>query len=241
MKMRYITSAAACGLLAILLSACGGGGGSDSPSAAPTPTPVASTKSFALATGYAARVTSGSNDNFTLSGTCSGSATIATAAAAAGTFEGVAGFSASQVSTISFTNCLPASNSSTGMTAYDANHVPIGLSIVGGEYAKYEALPAALPASVKVGDTGTISSLTTYADNTKATITGRRVISYAIEADTDATAIANIVTRSYDTSAQLLSTQQSRFRMVETGALTLVSIDVQFSTTSNVHLVYTPH
>jgi len=227
-------------LVAAVLTGCGGGGGGDSGVTTSTP-PVTSTNSFSLADGYKARLLAGATDNFNLSGTCTGTATIATAAAAPATFEGVTGFSATQNSSASFSNCLPATSSATGSTYYDANYVPIGQSITGGEYSKYEALPAALPASVKVGDAGDIVALTTYSDSTKATITGRRVFSYVINADTPTTVFADIFIRTYNTSAQLLSTQQSRYRMAVNGSLTLASIDVQFSTTSTVHLVYTAH
>jgi hypothetical protein len=52
-----------------------------------------------------------------------------------------------------------------------------------------------------------------------------------IEADGAGTAIVHLVVKSYDAAAQLLFTQQSRHRIAADGGLTLVSIDVQFSTT----------
>ena len=235
MKFQMLRLAAAGIVSVALLAGCGGGGGD---SAAPPSTPANSV--FALSAGYKARVASGANESFNLSGSCSGTATINTNAAAPSTFEGVSGFAAGQISTVNFTNCTPAASSATGTTYYNADSVNIGLSIVGGEYSKFESPPSQLPASVKVGDTAVFATLTTYADSTKAVPTGKRVLSYMIESDTTTTAIANIITRSYDLSNQLLATQQSRYRMAETGALTLASIDVQFSTTSSIHLIYTP-
>jgi hypothetical protein len=240
MKNQIWLRGVGCGLLIAVLSACGGGG-SSAPASTPTPPtpPAPATSSFALAAGYKARVMSGVTDNFDLSGDCTGTATIAYAAAMPATFEAVTGLSASQTATANLANCLPASSSVTGLTYYDANGVPIGQSINGGDYAKYETLPLALPASVKVGDTADVVALATYTDSTKATQTGRRVYSYLIEPDTATTAIANISIRTYNTTAQLLSTQQSRYRMLADGTLKLVSIDVQFRLTSNTHLVYT--
>lgn len=238
MNMQSVKWAAAGIVLASLLAACGGGG-SDAPAPPVVVNPPPAT-TFALSAGYRARIISGATDNFNLSGSCSGTASIATAAAAASTFEGVTGYSASQVSTVNFTNCLPTANTATGATYFNGNYVPIGLSIVGGEYARFEAPPADLPTGVKVGDSGVLSTMTTYADSTKVVVTGKRILSYAIEADTSTTVIANVITRSYDAGTQLLATQQSRYRMAESGALTLLSIDVQFSTTSTIHLVYTP-
>ena len=221
-------------LSAFVLCACGGGGGDTvvPPAAAPT--------TFALNAGYKARIISGAAESFGLSGSCSGTATITTSAAVPSTFEGVAGYSSAQLSTIKFDTCLPANGSSSGTTYFNAGYMPIGLAIVGGEYSKFDVPPTDLPASVKVGDAGTFATLTTYADSTKAVVTGKRVLSYAIEADSATTAIANVITRSYDVSNQLLATQQSRYRMTQAGTLTLTLIDVQFSTTSTIHLVYTP-
>ena len=240
MNIRMFSRAAGCALVAGLLSACGGGGGGGSDTAGGSTPPTASTTSFALSTGYRTRAASAAADNFNVSGTCAGSAMITTDAAKPSTFEGVTGYSAAQVSTVSFSNCLPATGITTGTTYFDSNYLPIGLSIVGGEYSKYESPPSALPATVKVGASADFAALTTYVDSTKSVVTGRRVWSYLIEADTASTVIANIVTRGYNVSGQLLSTQQTRYRMVESGALTLLSIDVQFSTTSTVHIVYMP-
>ena len=241
MKVHVFRLVGAAVLSASLLAACGGGG-SDTP-AAPAPSAAPATPvvtAFALNTGYRARIANGATDNFNLSGSCSGTASIATAAATASTFEGVTGYASAQVSGINFTNCSPATNSATGTTYFNASYVPIGLSIVGGEYSKFESPPSDLPATVGVGDSGVVATLSTYADSTKVVATGKRVLSYAIEADTSTTAIANVITRSYDLGNQLLATQQSRYRMTESGTLTLLSIDVQFSTTSVIHLVYTP-
>ncbi len=49
----------------------------------------------------------------------------------------------------------------------------------------------------------------------------------------------NLISKRYDNAAQLLGTQQTRYRIATNGALTIVSIDIQFSTTSSTHLVLT--
>ncbi len=244
--MQKIKFCGAAVVVAALLSGCGGGGGgggdSTTPTPTPTPTPAATPLDmpFALAAGYQGRIASGASNTFDLSGTCTGTASITTDPATAATFEGVNGYSAAQVSTVNFVNCSPASSSSNGSTYYSAGYVPIGLAIVGGEYSRFASAPSALPSTVKVGDSGELSTMTTYADSTKATVTGKRVVSYVIEHGTATTAIANVITRSYDVSNNLLATQQSRFHMAGDGTLTYASIEVQFSTTSNVRLLYTP-
>lgn len=218
-----------------LLTACGGGGDAGSS----TPPPV--TTSFSLAAGYQARIVNGTSENFALSGSCTGTATITTSAAVPSVFEGVAGVSADQVSTATLNNCSPSSSSSTGTTYFNSSYANLGLAVFNGEYASFAAPPTALPASVRIGDTGTVVTLNSYSDGSKSTQTGTRVISYVIEADgsSTTTSIVNITTRSFNTSSQLLSTQQSRYRMAENGALTLLTIEIQFSTTSTLRLVYT--
>ena len=214
-----------------LLSGCGGGG-SDAGS-------TTAAINFPLQTGYKARIAAGSTDNFTISGTCAGTATFTNGAATAASFQSVTGFSVAQTATVNLTNCTPATNAVTGTGYYDANYSPLGSQILGTEFTKYAALPPPIPASVKVGDTASYATLNTFTDSTMTTATGQRFISYVIEADGANTAIANLIIKSYNPAGQLLFTQQSRFRIAADGTLTTVSIDVQYSTTSTTHLLYT--
>jgi hypothetical protein len=181
----------------------------------------------------------GSTDNFTLSGTCTGTATIANGAATPSTFEGVVGFAATQTATVNLTNCTPATNFISGTSYYDGGYIPLGSSIPGVEYAKFLTLPPPPPTAVKVGDTAVYATLTTFTDSTKIVVTGQRVLSYVVEADTANTAVVNLISKGYDTLHQLLFTQQSRYRIAADGTLTVLTIDVQYSTTSTTHLLYT--
>lgn len=224
----------------------GGGGGSDtgggnggSGGGSGGGGTVVSPLSFPARSGYTNRLVNGADDRFTISGTCSGTAQITAGAVAATTFEGVAGYQGSQTSTVNFSNCIPATSTASGTTFYDSAYATIGTIVTGLEYSKFAAAPVALPSSVRVGDSGPIVSLTTYTDSTKATATGRRDLSYVVEADTSNTAILNIVTKTYDTTNALLLTQQNRYRMGTDGSLAPVSIDVDYGAPSNAHLVYT--
>ena len=227
----------------LVLAACGGGGGDvpATPAVAGPPAPVvpAAVTSFALAAGYQARIASGAVDNYVISGSCAGTSRQSASTASASSFEGTAGFSAVQVSDTTLTNCSPATATVTGSAHYNAGYVPIGLAVAGGDYAVLASGLASLPSAAKVGDTGVLATLNTFRDSSKATPTGQRVISYVIEADTGTTAILNLVTRSYNTSQQLMVTEESRLRMTQSGTLTMVSIDVQFSTSSTVRLLLT--
>ena len=229
-------------LSASLLAACGGGGGGDTP--ATTPPAVESTASFALSDGYKARIASGATDNFNITGGCEGTATIKSEPSAVATFAGVPGYSSAQTSTVNFTkNCTPPTKTVTGKTFYNNSYVPIGQSIDGGDYSKFQTAPADLPALVKVNNTGTIATLTTYESSTSTVPTGKRVLSYEIKADTSTTVLTNIITRTYDAANNLLVTQTSSYRTAVNGSVTslaLVSIDVQFSFNSTIHLIYTP-
>lgn len=195
--------------------------------------------SFPLQAGYKARISAGSADNFTISGTCTGTANVTNSAATAATFEGVAGYAAPQTVTVKLTNCTPASNAVTGTSYYDSSYTPLGSTIPGVEYSKFLTQPPAIPVSVKVGDTAVYATLNTYTDSTKTTSTGQRILSYVIESDTSSTAIANLISKQYNAANQLLFTQQAKYRVTADGALTILSIDVQYSTTSTNHLVYT--
>lgn len=214
---------------AALFSGCGGGGDS----------PPGTDPSFPLLAGYRARISAGATDNFTVSGTCTGTATFSESAPTAATFEGVQGFATVQTATLSLINCTPATGSVSGTSYHDSNYAPLGTSVPDLVYEKFATTPSPLPASVKVGDTAVYATLTAYTDSSKSVTTGQEVLSYVIEADTAGTAVVNFIARSYDTSNQLLSTQQSRYRIAADGTLTTISVDLQYSTTSSTHLVFT--
>jgi len=217
------------------LSACGGGGSS---------TPIVATQavtSFPLQSGYKSLVAAGKSNNLTVSGTCSGSATRSVSTPSAGTFEGSLELAVTSTLTLNLTNCTPASSASTSVQYYDSNYVPIGHTASGVEYGKFLTIPNQLPTSVKIGDTAVYGAETIYSDSIKQTLKGQRNISYVIEQDgsSTSTSIVNLITKDLNTINQLLFTQQSRYRIVADGTLSLVSIDVQYSTTSSNHLVYT--
>lgn len=222
--------------LVTLLTGCGGGGGGGA--AAPSG-PVTSTLSFPAQSAYSTLIATGFTKNFTVSGTCNGSATVTAAAAAGGaTFEGVSALlSAVSTFTTSLSNCTPASSAVTTTNYYDTNYVPLGFNSAGTSYGVF-VTPPSIPLSVAVGSTGTLGTENIYTNSTKSVLSGTRVFSYVVEADTASTAIVNFISQSYNTSNALTVTQQSRYRIASTGPLTLISIDVQFAVTSTTHLIY---
>ncbi len=76
-------------LAALMLNGCGGSGGSDSPSPQTTQT----TETFPLQAAYKALIENGEKTNYSVSGTCTGTASLTTDKPMAATFEGVPGIS----------------------------------------------------------------------------------------------------------------------------------------------------
>lgn len=232
---RYSVTALALFTSALLIGCSGGGGGG---AAAPAG-PVTSTLSFPLQSAYKTLLANGLTKTFTVSGTCSGTGSKTSApATTAATFEGVAGFSAVQSFTLSYTNCTPASSATTFTSYYDSNYVPLGFNSVGVNYGVW-LTPPTIPPSVAVGGTAIVGTETLYTDSTKATGNGRIDQSYVIEADTSTTAIANLIAKIYNAAGTLTATEQDRFRIAATGALTPVSVDIQYANGSTTHLVWT--
>jgi hypothetical protein len=210
------------------LAACGGGGGSAAPS---------TTTTYPLRSGYQSLISQSEVNSFAISGTCTGTATETRSAAVPATFEGTAGVSTTTTLTGSYSNCTPASFASTGVSYYDTNYKPLGSATPGTDYAVYSVTD--LPISAKVGDTAQFGTADVYSSNTKQVKTGTRTLSYAVEADSGNTAIINVITKAYNTSNQLLFTQQSRYRINASGQFTAVSKDIQYSTTNTSHMLWT--
>lgn len=203
-----------------------------------TPTRIVSSGSFALQRAYQTRLLEGSIDNFTVSGTCNGKSMIEVAPAQSAMFEGVTGWKTTQVNKLSLVDCAPANLEVVDLGYFDTTFTPLGSAQVGLDFAKFSAPPLALPASVKVGDTGTLANLSTFTNESQLVPTGRRELAYAIEPDSATTATVNFKSTSYNASEQVLFTQQIRYRIDASNKLELVSIDAQYSTTSNVQLFY---
>jgi hypothetical protein len=218
-------------LAVVALTSCGGG------ASAPAG-PVTSNPSFPLQSGEIASVVRGSSTNFTVSGTCNGTSGFVSSSPVPATFEGVSGVSVATTRTFNFTDCRPATFTDSSTDYYDSNYVPLGTIFADGSYSVF-LTPPTLPVSVKVGDTGTLGMQNNYTDSTKKNLTGQDVISYVVGPDTANTAIINIIWKSYNPSAVLISTEQDRSRIAANGKLTPVSSDIQSANGSTTHFVLT--
>jgi hypothetical protein len=214
---------------AALLTACGGGG------SAPATGPVSSSQSFPLKSAYSALIANGYTKSYDVSGSCKGFASETTAAPTTGqTFNGVPALSTALTLTINLTTCP--SVTATVNAYYDSNFTPLGFSSVNGSSSAYSVYlpPLNIPAMVMVGNTGTIGTATNFTDSSKVALTGQTVFSYAVEPDTASSAIVNLIFTTRDTAGNLTSTEQDRYRISATGALSPVSKDTLTPTT---HLI----
>lgn len=216
-----------------------------SSSSAPSNNKTASTLSFQLASAWRhwnavgqniTLTARGSSSNETILGLCSGTRTFNDAPASGGaTFLGGPALSAVGVSTTAWTNCTPASSSSTGTSYYDTNYNDIGSVSQSGRLGQWANFK--LPTTVKVGDVGIISVFNYYTDTTKNTADGRREVSYIMESDTANTAIINIISKYYNPfvannttkDGKLSLTTQYRYKLDTTSNnLKMISTDLQY-------------
>ena len=213
--------------LAAFLAGCGGGGGGGN--AWP---PISSSEVFQLKAAWDNIARETGTRNFSVSGTDSGASLSGTGnitqSALVGTvFEGIAG--QQKTSTILATITITYQGSSRTETLsesassyYDSNYLPLG-SHSSLEYTVVTG-NVTIPATARVGDTGTAYTENRYADATKASFLGTTTYTYRLEADTATTALVRIVGLEQDsTGASTGSTETLRYRITPAGAATPIS------------------
>jgi hypothetical protein len=226
--LKRLSSFAVVTLCGTLLVACGGGGGDGG-----NTTPAATT--FPLQQAFASRIAAGSTDNFTVSGSCTGTATISGGATPATTvtFEGQAAFPSAQSAELNLTDCTPARIVDTGTSYYDSKFMLLGTSST-NEYTKFQALPIPFPTSVTADSREVLYlTLSTYDSSTNTTPNGERKESYQVVPDTADTATVRLISKVYDaaTPPVLQYTQTGYYRLRTDGQLSLRNIKVQYSPT----------
>lgn len=230
-KLKYV----ACLTLFAVLASCGGSG------APKLVVPLrAALRNLAInGTNFTliARGTSASDPN----GLCTGTLHVVQAPAtiSSTSFNSVAQplASASTVE-VDFTNCTPISTITNGTDYYDSNYLPLGSqstiglnNVVTGVYAQTPVIPD----TVSVGTVGIIGTVNMSSNGNR---TGYANKTFVIEAETDTTAIANAITKSYDTTGNLISTTQVRYRINAAGTFTPVSEDIQNNTGAMEHYLF---
>jgi len=245
--MQYRIFFAVVTLSVAFITGCGGGGGGgDGAPVAPAPPagPVVSTLAFSLRAAVIKSIANADSATLIANGTaateakdglCSGTFNYNTAPATGGaTFLGVSALSAVTVQTTSWTNCTPASSSTTGTTYYDTNYLPIGYISQTGKVGVYAGV-FSLPLTVSVGDVGILWTENYYTDSSKAVPDGRRDISYVVEAETADTVVVNLISKYYNPyvsgdlakDGKLRLTTQERSRLTKAGDFVSVSVDLQ--------------
>jgi hypothetical protein len=121
-----------------------------------------------------------------------------------------------------------------GSDFYDSNYLPLGTQTA-DEYTVVNG-SATIPQTARVGDTGTAYSDNRYTNSSKTSFLGTNTYTYALQADTASTAIAQIVGIEKDGLGATTYTRTLRYRITPAGAVTPLSETV---TDSDGSMVFT--
>ncbi len=221
-------------VLAAVLGACGGGSGGSSTGTATTGTSSSTASTF----NYRQAVLNNDQNGLTLSfnatasgaSSCSGSGTfVQSPLTSLTTFntlttQGVSALSGAITITINWTNCSPTPTLITSTDFIDSTTlVPLGFSEA-GVYGVYTA-PPVIPASVAVGNTGSLGAVQLYTDSTETASLGSESVQYAVSAGADSSDVTlTVTTQSYDATGTLVATVTEVDQLSAAGVLTPVSI-----------------
>lgn len=217
--------------LTAALVACGGGG--DDP---PGLTPADAT--FPLEAAYKAYVSGPNVYSYGISGTCSGSASETTSPPVETSFLGAPVLVKTTTIHMAWDSCAsisgipPGTQTVVSQTFYDSNLRPLAMTVPADGITVVFTGGAAIPATVKVGDSAVVSS-------------GAGVsVSYAVEADTETsvivklTTITTTTTTTDDKTTVTQTTETSSYRLTAAGALTLLRHEIFWP--NNVRFILTP-
>ena len=171
---------------------------------------------------------------FNVTGSCLGYFYATQGAPVSNTFNGVTGFSLYRTVNQYLYNCTPASVVATDYSYYDLNYIPLGF-LIASDTATPAApfgiylIPATIPVSVRVGDIGSIGTLTLYTDATKSTLAGTRVETYSVAAETTTTCLFSLTIKNYDTNNNLTFTETDTYRISTSGQALLLKMSIVYS------------
>ena len=218
----------ACGLLgALLLAACGGGGSSGSVAPPPGTTfPLQSALSTLLASGYtksasATGIATYQGTSYPITGSLSLS--FAPLSTTAVVFEGLSAVSSTQAVSGSVSLLgQTLSVSSSQLVYFTPTLQPLGFT-ASGQYC-VAAAPGTYPASVQVGDSGSIVHYDCWSDATKTSATGSVSVGYKVTtAYSTTTATVALTEVSFDTGGQVTTSETDNYIIDTGGALYLAS------------------
>ena len=215
------------------LGACGGGGGGNSLAPAPS--------SYDIAAGVSGLVQHGMQAGLAVSGTVTlnavalpltGTGTLSLAAGTAGMFNGAAvQVQAESVSATVVAGGQSEAYSSSVSDYYDPTTYALLGETSDAEYDVAQS-PITFPAMVMAGSSGTLGTLSRYADSTQGVALGTAQISYLVKAPVDASApaVVEFTTKVYDTHGTLSDTEIRDYSLTTANVMRLVSSTVQNGT-----------
>ena len=178
-------------LSTVFLAACGGGGG-DAPTG-----PVTSTLSFPLDAAYTKAMTTGVSLNGTaVDGADTYTMSLSIAPAADEVFEGAVSKKAIQSLTMKKNGSVLVATTISNYFSINPYTTKGGI-YSDGTYAVQTSTTGNFPTAAKVGDSGTLGTLTLYTNASKTTVQATTQSTWTLEADTASTAFgcANSVIR----------------------------------------------
>jgi hypothetical protein len=214
--------------LAALLTACGGGGGGGSPAQ-----PVAGT-TFPLQTGIAKLYNAGLQKTMTVSGTAknsagtsypvSGTATFTQSPAGSTTFNGQAAY----VSTVTITGNITVNGQTLPVASTDQAYLSTTYSPLGETSASATCVaqtPSSYPATVTIGQTGSVVTYACSSTSQPPTPLGTEVISFVMTPGNSATtATFTSIDTLTNTAGQPVGTTQVNYLIDTSGNLSLISV-----------------
>jgi hypothetical protein len=219
-----------------LISGCGGGGGGGGTESAP----VVSTSTFSLRNAWINYLSLKGSKQFTLQRTVNGVTSNGSGTASFGgllnsTFFGDQAFASATTITGSYaSNGQNTPFASTSTYYVDSNALLLGL-INDDQGVVLNLTARSLPATVKVGDTGTLFQTTRYTTYTRptqfnpypfsnsTTIQGTSSFTFVVEPDTASTAILKIIAYDKDTKGSDAGTSTTKLRITPDGSVTYIS------------------
>ncbi len=189
---------------------------------------------FPLKTASIALLDQGESASFAISGDCNGSATVASFKAEDSSFQGISGKSVSTTTALDVSDCDLLDINTTRNDFYNQQYRWLGS--IDDEFSEFVA-SSSLPASIAVGDQGSIGTLYHYSDANKTAITGYSDISYqaedsntqlsSVEASADSTLLYSQSIRRYNNSQVLQRSETRRYLLSGDGNMQLQDIRYQ--------------
>lgn len=245
--MRRRLTLAIASLATVALAGCGGGGGDGYAVSSNPSTPVVSTATFQVRQAWVNTLTVPASRTFSVQGTGqllagatindgSGTATFGTLQPA--TFLGNATLASTMVvnGTLIQPNQHTTPYSRTSTIHVDSGYLPVGMVDESG-WAPLGAgsIP---PPTAKVGDSGLLTRLVTYSNDTDPKPVATRTLSWTLAADTASTAIFAIVINDYQLDGSVSRTITDSARVNPDGTLVRISEQVSSTNQTSLTLAY---